>query len=1313
MNGPGPIPIPAPILPPPSAPAPYPAPPHPPLAFTSTTTTTFQTAISISSSQHRSPSALKDNNNEDDDVSTEQESYARGTSRRNSLAGTSDALRRVTRVSRHAALTTKQAVWDSNELSIDAALSAVDQWEAAYTGLRSLLVHTVVSARGLYGTAKDGAGKLEHGLLIPVRDWILLPAFTGAERAVSETVGFLQSPAAHHLATTALHLARGVPVVGANVLAPTLCFGVAAVQRTWDVLQYPIPSRERVRSTVDWSLNAAKWVLTAAAREVFLYAKRADANITRTLSHTQWKVLGSGPYATLDASNKRFVIDHLCERYYVSTGTEVSRYELAAHVKRHNPALYSDLVLTGLLKERGGDITEDDEWLSAAPVYREALQDEVPFLLLPANNNSDGDGENDNDNNSDRQQQQQQPTVAVSALWFRLPQVNGKQPAKDAPWICFRKQEQHALELKYRKVAREKNVATHPAAVASSTAMVDKTIESISREDNGDVQSTARSSTSPTTRAHPGVPDEADGNETLKQTNRRWRARTTTTNPPPTIAQWYTSDPATDVLVEQQRHAVTFCLSCPKCRERHPPLSNKRYGEECDTCRLLTSKQPDSNPVEQQPTAQCFALPPIAMLMRPTFWRFYGPGDEVRRATWFLDTARNGLQPFDYEAQAILEDAYLFLKWMSYRKKIDPDKLKKDEDGVESSLDESLLTVEVPGPDGTDRLVQFSSLTQATAIQKGLGAAVAIFKRRVYRGAWLETPVVPDKDIHHRPVEQAIAKDKDTHHRPVEQAIARATNDEVSWGETKMSHVSLRSILDPPSPVRLQEEGRLVLYQGDDKDTSLAVSVQRLGDVDMAKYLRDEKDGRIDHLCLIVHGIGEMMRSVDLFGLTIPNLSSVCGSMRGNHAEVQDAHIPPMYPSADVASSKASAGRVEYLPVEWHESFSILTQRRAPLSKGGDKPNVMMDDISLKTIPNMREFANDTLMDVLFFMSPEHHQIIIDVVTHEMNLGKFQRKKDSALLSLTMLTMILSFHIAVVQKFRDTTGFDGRISVIGHSLGSIICWDILSNQNIGIAEAVPPPPLHNVPSIDSIGTGFFSSASQSDQSDTPEITSVKVPDELSTSPQLDFAVDNFFLLGSPVPVFLMIRNQRKPLSLDFYLRGCRRVFNIFHPYDPVAYRLEGCIDPRNAAFEPALIRHWNGGLRVQYRTRRLWRKLVETTCKTQRTVVEAFEQSMAGAFGIGRDDDDSASEASEDRGNSSVVTGQLNKGRRIDYKLQEKEIENANEYVAALAAHSSYWIEKDLSLFIARQIYLSALEFAAAEVEAGSWETLTPEHFDM
>jgi DDHD domain len=1239
----------------------------------------------------------------------------------NPNSGPSDAIRRVTRVSRHAALTTKQAVWDSNELSIDAALSAVDQWEAAYTALRSLLVHSVHSARHVYGTAKDGVGKLEHGLLMPVRDWILLPAFSGAERAVAETTSFLHSPAARQLAHGTLEFASGVPVVGENLLAPALKLSVAFVQRTWDVLQYPIPSREQVRNTVDWSLTGTKWALTAAAREVFLYAKRADANITRTLSHTQWKVLGSGPYATLDASNRAFVIDHSCERYFAQT-TDVARYELAAHIQRHNPALYSDLVLTGLLKERGGDLTEYDEWLSPNPVYRDHVWPDVVPFFLP----KDDDGEDVSSTRNKRGEK-------VSALWFRLPQVNGKPPAKDAPWICFRNQEQHALEQMYRTVVRNRRVTTR--------------------------------CDSPHHSDHEGVRTQVDGsnmddaaavvNLTPRQANRSvtlcQRAL-----PPPTIAQWYQSNPETDVMVDQQRYSVTFSLCCPTCREAYRPPqrmdtddrttfdAEPNYGEECEACRRRSSVSRLTS--KEDGVLSEFAVPPIATVMRPNFWRFYGPGDQVRRATWFLDTARNGLQPFDYEAQAVLEDAFLFLKWLLYRRKIDPDKkLSAGENGIgESSLDESLLTVEVPGPDGTDRLVQFSSLTQVTAIQKGLAAAIAIFKRRVYRGAWLESPVQQE----YEPVDadKNMVGSGDIH-SPSAMSTATSSESAANTPESLLSDESLRTLLIPPAPF-LVSENRLTSFKGrmyvDDDDfsieeegASLAVPRERMKTGDMAKLLRDQRDGTIDHLCLIVHGIGEMMRSMDLFGLSLPNLSSVCGSMRSNHAEVQEEHIPQMYPKTDTFSLSAigTTGRVEYLPVEWHEAFSILTQRRSPLpndlisSRGRNLArNVMIEDISLKTIPNMREFANDTLMDVLFFMSPEHHQLIIDVVTHEMNFGTYSFFFSNVVAMLSAHFSRLPFTSSeVLEKFRETTGFDGRISVIGHSLGSVISWDILNHQNVDApltADASANVPLRNVSSMDSMGSSSY----QSDDTATPELTSNASnfmmdalnrtnanPDYRTIYPQLNFMVDNLFLLGSPVPVFLMIRNQRKPLSADFSLRGCRRVFNIFHPYDPVAYRLEGCIDPRNALFEPALIRHWNGGLRVQYRTRRLWRKLVETTCQTQRTVIEAFEQGMAGAFGIGREDDDSVSETSEDRNSiSNVVTGQLNEGRRIDYMLQEKEIENANEYVAALAAHSSYWLAKDLSLFIARQIYLSALEYAAELDEAAdygaTWETITPDY---
>ena len=365
-----------------------------------------------------------------------------------------------------------------------------------------------------------------------------------------------------------------------------------------------------------------------------------------------------------------------------------------------------------------------------------------------------------------------------------------------------------------------------------------------------------------------------------------------------------------------------------------------------------------------------------------------------------------------------------------------------------------------------------------------------------------------------------------------------------------------------------------------------------------------------------------------------------------------------------------------------------------------------MNDISLRTIPQMRAFANDTLMDVLYFMSPDHHDTIIDIVTHEMNL--------------------------VVSKVYNLTNFSGKVSVLGHSLGSIITFDILANQ-------MPPTVKNGIPMNDCPEVlprkAQVRNAEYMEDADTVTPVDEPVADsslmhsvsdeerawqnsESCTYPQLDFAVDNAFLLGSPCAVFLMIRNQRKPLSQDFSLNGCSRVFNIFHPYDPVAYRIEPLLDPKNADVEPRIMTHWNGGFRVQYHTKRLFKKIVNETLRAQQNVIDAVEDRMTriglldcnlDTLDMDDDDDDMEDDygysSDDSNGTRRVVCGSLNEGRRIDYMLQEKEIEHANEYVAALAAHSSYWIEKDLSLFVAQQILHSTVEASIADSRVVSPES--------
>lgn len=969
--------------------------------------------------------------------------------------------RRVQKVSKRAALASRK-IWDSNDASIDAAQSAVDKWEHSYRGIRSFLIHSSKQCLSLYNATKVASEKIEHSLLVPIRDMVLLPAFSGIEQTVDSTVVFFHSDEAANAVETTLQLVKRTPFIGETILAPTLITSTSLMKSAWNVAKYPIPSRENVRYSVDTALTFTKWAISSGSQEIYFYAKLVDATLTRVWFNTQWRILGIGPYSTLSNENKADVINHLCERY-LSLDNHISRYELAAHIKYQNMTLYHDLIETGLLHQRGGDITKDDVWLLSNPVYRMTEDRE---LLIPTSMVH---------GNSDR----------VQPLWFYLHHQNGKKPGRDTPWKFFNERERRLLELKYEKLCSE-------------------SYDSEEKKDGNILTA-------------PNVFDEGE-----YVSHER--------------ANWYDVRPD-DILVDQKRHAVSF-LSLP---------CSKNFS----------------------------LVKPIHMRMYPTLWRFYGKGSDVRRAVWLMDTQRHGLQPYSDKSAAVLEDAFLFLKWK-----------KHNEYSHTGGIDGVLLTVQVDAPDGEEQLVQFRSLTQVTAIQKSLGGGVSLFKRRVYRGASFDNDISVESP-----------KERDYRTQNSEDLLA-APHTLHSIENSNSSHLETA-----------------------------------------------------DHLILVIHGIGEMLRTTDLFGLSLlPSTSSIvecCTSLRKNHAEVITAH------NSSTLATSTLLGRTEYLPIEWHEPFTLNSRRKATSStaKNNQKDGsyATLQHISLTTIPHLRNFANDTLLDILYFMSPDHHDIIINIVCHELN--------------------------TVVEKYRSLTGFNGTISLLSHSLGSVISWDILSNH---------------------ISTSKCEGRQRSlglSLSSTNSVTQECKPSLLKSYPIIRFDVSHSFMIGSPVGVFLMLRGQSSdPFCIDS-LPGCKRVYNIFHPYDPVAYRIEPLIESKNARVDPKIITHWKGGFRVQYQTKMLWKRIIDETRKTQKTVVDAVERSIEGVglldatvHDLMEENEDDSSINSEDS-NYQVVTGNLCKGRRVDYMLQEKEIENANEYLSALAAHSSYWNEKDLSLFIARQIF--------------------------
>lgn len=141
-----------------------------------------------------------------------------------------------------------------------------------------------------------------------------------------------------------------------------------------------------------------------------------------------------------------------------------------------------------------------------------------------------------------------------------------------------------------------------------------------------------------------------------------------------------------------------------------------------------------------------------------------------------------------------------------------------------------------------------------------------------------------------------------------------------------------------------------------------------------------------------------------------------------------------------------------------------------------------MADITLPTIPFLRSINNDYLADVLYLFTMQHGQFIADIVISELNA-------------------------AYDNYIHHHPNFTGTINVVGHSLGAIILYDILSHQDDGFQEEL----------------------------------GVRYAD-------LHFRPRRLFSLGSPVGAVLVMRGQTLEKRV---LTGNARFYNIYHPYDPL------------------------------------------------------------------------------------------------------------------------------------------------------------------
>jgi hypothetical protein len=280
----------------------------------------------------------------------------------------------------------------------------------------------------------------------------------------------------------------------------------------------------------------------------------------------------------------------------------------------------------------------------------------------------------------------------------------------------------------------------------------------------------------------------------------------------------------------------------------------------------------------------------------------------------------------------------------------------------------------------------------------------------------------------------------------------------------------------------------------------------------------DKNRGQVTDLVLIAHGIGQKLSErVESFHFT-----------HAVNAFRRDINIELETPSVKSVLRPEQNG-IMVLPVNWRHLLSFddsnpaSEEDRSAYSPEG----FTLKDIEPPTIPAVRSMISDVMFDIPYYMSHLKPKMIAALV------GEANR----------VYRLWCSNNPGFSEK--------GRVHLIAHSLGSAMAIEVLSKQ----PTRVPRPLDLSTPGPD---TRFF-----------------------------EFDVTNLFLLGSPAGFFLLLdrgglvprRGRLKPgadvadtvakdVVADVGVFGCiavDNIYNILAKEDPIAYLLNGAIDPVYAA----------------------------------------------------------------------------------------------------------------------------------------------------
>ncbi|KAI6657326.1 Phospholipase DDHD1-like [Oopsacas minuta] len=393
----------------------------------------------------------------------------------------------------------------------------------------------------------------------------------------------------------------------------------------------------------------------------------------------------------------------------------------------------------------------------------------------------------------------------------------------------------------------------------------------------------------------------------------------------------------------------------------------------------------------------------------------------------------------------------------------------------------------------------------------------------------------------------------------------------------------------------------------------------------------------IGHIVFVLHGVGQAMESASIIKCT--------DSVREIAKTMSEKYFP----------YKSKSSRVEFFPVNWRTQLI--------LDKG------FVSKITLTDAKGFRNMLNLSVGDVMYYSSARFGPEIL----------------DSLLLKLNTLYM----------KFTNNNpefASKGKVSILAHSLGSVVMFDALYSCKSREQVSKPLDEAERMQIKEELNNLQLRAKVLQDKLSNSVPTNhlyniYHTP--TCSSRKLSFQVEHFFAIGSPLAIFISLRNldeyidtrYKSCLSL-FPYEICKRFYNIFHPADPVTYRMEPLISQIYSQIKPLSIENASSKPSEDAVTLAMGPylpKIPENTTSSSFSRFFSRSSTIKKQYSIDTIDTNVCLE------NDSSLILDEKLIERFDFALKEGMLESS--HLNFLTAHTGYWESKETILFILLQIF--------------------------